>query len=397
MKILLIAKTYPETLNSGSAIRINHTIRALCKKYELHVMVFGEREREDTVSFDDALQPVHVIYVKRKPQGLCRTLLRRIFFFFSPMPYIAGMYRSSRLNKQIRRLHQQEKFDAICCESVVMSVNLPLDLHNTRLILFEENIEHVIYERSLALTRNPLKKRYLKNETHKIKRFEKTRWTHFQSRCVCSSTDREIMKKESGLDSRVLPNCIDIHSYTFPEKKEKKQNLLFIGSLNWHPNIDALCDFVHKVFPQLVKELPDIHLYIVGRNPVKKVFRLQTQFSRTITICSNVVDIKEYFRKADIFICPLRIGSGTRIKVLEAIASGVPVVTTSVGVEGLEFENGKELLIADTSEQFMASINNLLTDPTYYANIRDNAGKRVQDLYSFSIFKIKVYSLLQKK
>jgi glycosyltransferase involved in cell wall biosynthesis len=199
------------------------------------------------------------------------------------------------------------------------------------------------------------------------------------------------MRKEYGLKNVLgsVPTGVDIE-YFKPDGRAPEQGLiLFLGSMDWMPNIDAVQYFVGSIFPIIKEKYPSAKLAIVGRNPIKSVKELSDD-DKSIVVTGTVDDVRPYLRKASVMVVPLRAGGGIRIKIFEAMASGVPVVSTSVGAEGLDVENNKNILIGDSPEDFADKTLRILNNEL--PEISSNARRLVEENFSWE----KVTDLFEK-
>jgi glycosyltransferase involved in cell wall biosynthesis len=200
---------------------------------------------------------------------------------------------------------------------------------------------------------------------------------------ACSDHDRSAFEKLSR-ESRIVvaPNVIDVASYQ-PAPEGESGTVLYTGGMDWYPNRDAVEYFVHQIFPALRKLVPAVRFVVAGRNPSDE-FRRQFDGMADVVFTGTVPDMRAEISKASVCVVPLRIGSGTRLKILEAAAVAKPIVSTTLGAEGLDFRNGSEIRIADDPQSFAGETARLLQDRTRAAALGAAARQRVQQSYSLS-------------
>jgi glycosyltransferase involved in cell wall biosynthesis len=252
-------------------------------------------------------------------------------------------------------------------------------------------------------------KRFLvKLEEKRVRRYEVEIMKAFDSGTVVAHFDRDyLLNQDNSLNLSVVPMGVDLKYFQplkvnndsnredVTEKQnmtltvqedfadDRSKNLLFTGTMNYFPNSDAVIYFCNNVFPLIQKRYPDATFYIVGNHPTEQIRRLADQ--KGVVVTGYVPDIRPYFEKASVFVAPLRAGSGIQTKNLEAMAMGIPVVTTSIGAMGLEAETDTELLIADTPETFAERVIYLIENPDIRRNLADAGRKRVEASYDWQV------------
>jgi glycosyltransferase involved in cell wall biosynthesis len=252
-------------------------------------------------------------------------------------------------------------------------------------------------------------KRFLvKLEEKRVRRYEVEIMKAFDSGTVVAHFDRDyLLNQDNSLNLSVVPMGVDLKYFQplkvnndsngadVTEKQnmtltvqedfadDRSKNLLFTGTMNYFPNSDAVIYFCNNVFPLIQKRYPDATFYIVGNHPTEQIRRLSDQ--KGVVVTGYVPDIRPYFEKASVFVAPLRAGSGIQTKNLEAMAMGIPVVTTSIGAMGLEAETDTELLIADTPETFAERVIYLIENPDIRQNLANAGRKRVEASYDWQV------------
>ncbi len=297
---------------------------------------------------------------------------------FSPLPYFMKKYQSERMRSEIDRLLQKDKFDVMVCDFLQPSINVP-DNVSVSTVLFQHNVEAMIWKRHYEIQVNPVKKAYLYVQWRKTWRSERDASRWFDMVVAVSKKDEEQMRNEYGVTrSASVPTGVDI-DYFRPREGTIPQNhnLVFAGSMDWLPNEDAMQYFIRDILPLIRKVVPDVSLTIVGRNPYASLIALAER-DKSITVTGRVDDVRPYVERAGAYIVPIRIGGGTRLKIYEAMAMEKPVVTTTVGCEGLDVAQGKELLIADTAEDFAAAVVRVICEAELARQLGAAAGRLVR-------------------
>jgi glycosyltransferase involved in cell wall biosynthesis len=228
-------------------------------------------------------------------------------------------------------------------------------------VLFQHNVESSLWQRLAAVESNPVKKLSFAIESAKMTRYECATLGRFHHIIAVSEHDRrQMLQMNPACEITVVPTGVDTQKFSVaPASSAQPPRVVFTGSMDWEPNIDAVDYFCSEIWPRIRAEFPDAIFQIVGRNPFAKVQRL---VSESVEVTGTVPSIAEYLEKASVVIVPLRIGGGTRLKIFEAMAMGKALVSTSIGAEGLEVESGRDLLLADNPSAFADAVILLLRD-----------------------------------
>jgi glycosyltransferase involved in cell wall biosynthesis len=285
-----------------------------------------------------------------------------------------------------------ERFDLIVCDSLYALVNVPQTA--VPIVLNCHNVEHLIFERYSRIEKNFFKKSYASVEAHWVRDVERHSCRRAAIAMVCSKVDRETLRQlHANIPIFVVPNAVDTDSYRPDERDSSQAVLLFQGGMDWYPNRDAVDFFVRGILPMVRAEVPSVRFVVAGRNPpVHFVEKLAVKHG--IEFTGTVLDMRPYLSAATVVVVPLRFGSGTRIKILEACAAGKPVVSTNVGAEGLGLEGGKEIILADDPAEFARSVITLLRDRPRRNAIARSARAVVVDRYSHPTLKKNLDELL---
>ena len=205
---------------------------------------------------------------------------------------------------------------------------------------------------------------------------------------MCSTSDAKIFRElnEDKIPVTIVPNGIDIcrNTYQFPDISKPKQ-LIFCGSLDYEPNIEGLIWFLKSVWPLILSSHPDLKLIVVGKGKPSLALLKLLENDTSIDLVGEVTDVIPYYRQAQVAIVPLLHGSGTRLKILEAMSLGVPVISTSVGAEGIDYSKGESVVIADTLKQFSEAVDQLFKEPLLFTGISERARKLVEKEYSWDV------------
>ena len=259
------------------------------------------------------------------------------------------------------------------------AANVPRGL-TTPTVLFQHNVEAMIWKRHYEVQTNPIKKAYLYGQWQKMRRFEKEMCRRFDCVIAVSAEDREQMKHEYGAEAVFdVPTGVDTGFFRpSGTVQPKPHSLVFTGSMDWLPNEDAIRYFVREIMPLIKTKLPGATLTVVGRNPPAALVDLSKD-DPSLIITGRVDDVRPYIEAAAAYIVPLRIGGGTRLKIFEAMAMEKAVVSTTIGAEGLPLTDGVELLLADEAQTFADAVVKVLSDIDYANQLGQRAATVVRE------------------
>jgi glycosyltransferase involved in cell wall biosynthesis len=214
--------------------------------------------------------------------------------------------------------------------------------------------------------------------------------------CVCvSAEDADRLRSISpSAKTDVVPNGVDLDYFSPTKTKENESQIVFVGSMNWSPNEDAVLYFCDQIFPLIKAQTPKMEFYIVGSNPTERVLKLKN--IKGVVVTGLVDDVRSYISQSAVFVVPLRIGGGTRLKILQALAMKKAVVSTSVGCEGLGLGHKEHLFVCDNPDEFADSVILLARDKALRHNLGENGRKLVQDQYDWKSISLKLDTIYRK-
>lgn len=302
---------------------------------------------------------------------------------FSPFPYAVKKYESKPMREAILKALAKGDVDVLVCDFLAPALNVPKDISSAS-VLFQHNVEAIIWKRHYETQTNSAKRAFLKREWRKMTKFEGMMCRQFDCVIAVSPEDRDLMRTDYGVrcvDS--VPTGVDT-DYFKPRRASANgtHDLVFTGSMDWLPNEDGIRYFVESVLPLIKQSVPGVRLTVVGRNPSKSLVEL-SQRDTSIVVTGRVDDVRGYIDEAAAYIVPLRIGGGTRLKIYEAMAMEKPVVSTSVGAEGLPVEDGFDIILGDTAETFAAGVRKVLSEPQLARDIGLRAAQKVREKFGW--------------
>ncbi|HEV8396072.1 MAG TPA: glycosyltransferase family 4 protein [Vicinamibacterales bacterium] len=290
-------------------------------------------------------------------------------------------WRTRAVRDEVRSLMASGAVDLCVADFLVSLPNVP-GPRRVPLVLFEHNVEHVIWQRVAGLERRPLHRAVLEIEAWKVRRAERRGCSAADLVIAVSADDRERLH---GLAPRsrcvAIPTGVDTTYFQPAGAPEAHNRLVFTGSMDWYPNEDAMLYFAEAILPRIRAEVPDVTLSVVGRNPSPRLREAAVRAG--IVVTGTVDDVRPFIDEAALYIVPLRAGGGTRLKIFEALAMGKAVVSTRVGAEGLSLTPGRDVAIADQPDAFAATVATLLRDPARRRALGRAGRQLVQRRYSW--------------
>ena len=293
--------------------------------------------------------------------------------------YHVRRYRSEAFAKRLRGILEQEEFDVIHMESPFLTPYLPLirSLSNAKVVLRAHNVENVIWKRVAESTPHGLKRWYLKHLSLTLRAYELEHINDYDG-VVCITRNDAGYFKQNGCRRPVTAIPFGVEPEDCAGAVVEPASLFHIGAMDWMPNRESIEWLLDEVWPVVHREVPQAHLYLAGRKMPERWMHAAIE---GVSVVGEVPDAGYFIAGKQINVVPLRSGSGIRVKIIEAMAAGKAVVTTSVGAQGIEYTDGEDLLIADTPEQFARQIKRLVDDQDYCTRVGEAAARLVAEQY----------------
>ncbi len=383
MKILMLTPYLPYPLLSGGQIRTYNLLKKMAKLHEitLFALIKNDDEKQYIKELEKYCHQVRVF--KRSSQPFT---LKNIFrTAFSSYPFLVIRNHVDEVINAIREELDANQYDLIHAETFYMMPHIPKT--QIPVILVEQTIEYLGYESFAQTTPFQFLRPLFKIDIKKIKFWEKYYWQTCNQLVTMSEDDKKFIQKEIGRKTpiSVVANGVDTH--WFAQKKYKKHatpTLLSVGTFKWLPNIEAVKFLVDQVWPLIKKQRPDVKLWIVGNAPTSEIMDYAQKDSQ-IEVSGRLTDIREAFAGAHILLAPVFSGKGTRYKILEAMASGTPIIATSIAVEGLGVKNGNQVLIANTASEMAKTALTLLDDKDLQKKLSDHGQTFVKENFDWDL------------
>lgn len=387
MKILLISRDCPFPANDGGKIRVFNLIKNLSHHdITLVCRTMSPEEQSGISELKKYCRHVHAVHIP-SPRSFFEKLRWVLPFIFSRYPVGLSTIFFKEFLKTIQEVCANDSFDVIQVEHSSLTIYLDhLSIPDTsRTILTMHNIDYIRNERVMENLPFGIEKIYQWINQAKYKQWELASLKRYDRIIAMSDIDKEIMTNDlPGLDVAIVPNGVDTDAVFFEQKESypiNNKNIVFVASLDNETNHDGAMYFINEIFPLIKKECPGAVISLVGRLPGEELIRKHN--GNDIVVTGMVPSVDKYYQEATVAIVPLRSGGGTRLKVLEAMAAGVPVVSTTVGAEGINITTGKDILLADTPEGFARGVVDLLSDIPMRNSIINHARKKVEQEYDW--------------
>jgi len=385
MKILWVNPGFLHPTTRGGQIRTLETLKRLHQRHEIHYAGLDFPPSNGIVRSSEYCSKVYAV-----PHSVPRKFGPRFWWHAvasasTGLPLTVLRYRSRALLHQVEALTRREGFDAVVCDFLASAENIPEPANS---VLFQHNVESMIWKRHMEHAPTPWHRAFSRAQYKRILHYEGDVCRTAKKVIAVSEADAREMHSLYGA-SRIacVPTGVDIEYFKPPCGIQHTHDLVFLGAMDWRPNIDGVQWFVSSVLPLIRARRPDVSLAVVGRHGVPE------RDSR-IHLTGTVDDVRPYLWRSAVSIVPLRIGGGTRLKIYEAMAARIPVVSTSVGAEGLDVRDGENIAIADSPRHFAERCLALLDDSRERQRMAANAWEMVSACYSWEVISRKFERLL---
>ncbi len=383
MKILYLTPYLPSPPYSGGSRRMHGLISGVAESHEVSVLsLVGPGDNSAQVrATAEYCQEVVTVESERSSLSTSAKRSLQLRSMLGLSSYERLVSYDPAMQTALDEMVSRTRYDVINVEFSQMAYyRFP---NTSQLVLDEHNIEYDILHRTLRVETDLRRKLYNYANYLKLRREEHAVWRKFDGCCLTSQRDEDILRREfPSLPTRVIPNGVDTQFFRSTGAPLEPMTLLFFGTMNYHPNTDGLHFFVTEIMPILKRQYPQLRLLVVGGASPDLITRFS---SEDVTLTGSVEDVHPYIERAEILICPLRIGGGTRLKILEAMSMGKPIVSTSLGAEGIGVTNGQDILLADSPNDFAAQVGRLLDGAALRRELGSAARRLVEEQYDWRV------------
>ncbi len=380
MHILFLSYDFPYPLTSGGKTRTYNLMKFAKGAHEISLFSFVRQPIKEEQR--QALRDIGIQQVRTFPRRSVRHVRNFSSLLSRKHSIFHGLYYTPEVEKAILTEVKEKQIDIIHCESFYTGYYLSNALKNlgVKQIFGTENIEYKLYDAYIQHHVPAYRKPFYLHEANKIRQEEREMYSQADVCLAVRQDEADYISKESSTPTTVIENGVDLSYFHFLSKKRgERVNVLFVGNFSYFPNVQAMLFFYHEVFKLLDKH--NLHLTIVGA----KVQSLQLPEDERITTLPFVEDIRTAYAEADVFVSPVKIGGGTNFEILEAMASGVPVVALSDTASSVGIQDGKQALLASDAIAFRSQLERLVDDPELGQMLSRNARKFVEENYAWDI------------
>lgn len=385
MKILQLCNKAPFPANDGSSIAISTLAEGLADNgIELHLLPINTKKHfkpEENISLEFKQKTNYQSVYRDANTSIAGAFLN----LFSSQSYFVSRFFFKEYETQLINKLKNNSFDIIQIEGVFMATYIPTikQYSKAKIVLRSHNVEHQIWERHLANEKSSVKKTYLSLQNSRLKSFEINVFNQVDA--IVTITDEDKKTIASIYPNKPIYTCltgINLTSYQQVVTPKHPDTLFHFASMDWMPNIEAVDWLLKEVWDDVLKQQPNAKLVLAGRGMPER-FKSRQGVTSNITIIDDVKDSAEFYKTYDIMLVPLWSGSGLRIKLVEGLAYGKAIITTSIGAEGIPYSSGKDLIIADSGEDFTKAIIELLNNASLKQNLQSSSRKLAEQTFDY--------------
>jgi sugar transferase (PEP-CTERM/EpsH1 system associated) len=379
LKVAVFTPYLPYPPDTGGKIRSYYLLRALTARFDvdLYTVHYGQGPAEEDIeALEEHCRRVVTFRLEKKQRPR-----HRVWRALVPTPRAVDYFHTADSLAEAQEYLEAGEYDAIVIDEMCMTPYGELVEGVPRLVTLQK-VDYAHYQEVAQARPWGLEKILDHIEARQIRQYGREKMPLYSAYLACSQQDVDKIRQDTpNIPALVIANGVDLAEFVpSDDNKAEKPTLLYVGSMNYYPNIDAMEFFFEEMYEPLMRRVPDVQMKIVGHAPPPEIERLGRL--PNVEVTGSVPDVQPYYDEATVFVVPLRLGGGTRLKILEAMAMELPVVSTSVGAEGLNIHPGEDILIADDAETFVESTIRLLSDPDLYARIKAG-GRRLAEEYDW--------------
>lgn len=371
-------------MDTGGKIRTGMLLEKLKENFDITLVSNVESPKDEVYlgQMKNLCSEFHAVPWQEVKKYSLRFYLRVLTRMFSCYPVTVINDYSRDLERKIQDVLKKGRYDLLICDFLQPALNFK-NVTGHAMLLFQHNVESVIIRRHYEIARNPLLKLFWWMQWRKMCRFEREACRWFDGIVTVSEADKNhLIERFGARNVFAIPTGVDT-TYFSPRNDQAMDNtLVFTGAMDWLPNEDAILYFAQDILGKIKRQVSSVKLIVVGRNPSRSLLSKLKDYPEIETV-GRVEDVRPYIAQSAVYVIPLRIGGGTRIKAYEAMAMGKAVVSTRVGIEGLPVEDRKHLVIADGADDFARSVVKLLQSPQLREEIGSAAREYIQKNFSW--------------
>ena len=367
MKVAVFTPYLPYPPDTGGKTRSYHLLRALTARFkvDLYTVYYGEGPSKEHVKALREHCRCQVVLFRLRKSCRTRDLVWRTL---SPLPRVVDHFHTSYSLEQARQHLCNGGYDVVVADEMCMTPYAELASGLPR-VISRQKVDHAHYREVATARPWGLEKVLDFIEATKLQRYERAKMPLYQACLACSEKDAQLIRRNAPeVPMVVIPNGVDLSTFVPSQRPESRcPTLLYVGAMDYYPNIDAVRFFFETMYEPLRQAVSNVRVQVVGHTPPTEIRQLAELPGVEVT--GSVPDVRPYYERATVFIVPLRLGGGTRLKIVEAMAMGLPIVSTTIGVDGLDIRPGENILIADDPASFIEAVLKLLKDTDLHNRI----------------------------
>ncbi|MDM8532206.1 glycosyltransferase family 4 protein [Anaerolineales bacterium HSG25] len=383
MKILLLTQVLPYPLDSGPKIKTGNVLKYLAQQHDVTLVSFVRGNQSAEVRhLEQVCSAVHTVPIERNK---IRDAWYMGLSFLSNQPFLMIRDDRGEMRRLVDRLAAETVFDVVHADQHNMG-QYARRVKNARKVLDAHNALWILFKRLADTMPMGPKKILLNRDWRLLKKYEGKLCREFDHIIAVSQEDRVALEEAARQpleDTLIIPIAIDTDEVAFVEREPEANHILHIGTMYWPPNIDGILWFIREVYPYIRAEYPNLTFDVVGSRPPQEILDYNGQDG--INVTGYVEDPTPYYEQTGMMVIPLRAGGGMRVKILNALSQGLPMVSTTLGAEGIVIESGKNILIADEPKAFAEATLKLLKDRQFADELGRNGRKLAQEVYDYRV------------
>jgi glycosyltransferase involved in cell wall biosynthesis len=381
MNVLLLTQVLPYPPDSGPKVKTWNVLKYLAQRHEVTLVSFVRGDQSDDVRhLEKYCHAVHTVPMQR---GAWRDLWYMALSVLKNEPFLMVRDDRAAMRDLVDRLALETDFDIAHADQMNMA-QYAARVPGALKILDAHNALWLLYKRLWRTMESGPRKWLLGRDYRLLKRYEGRVCREFDAVLAVSGEDKIALEEAAGrsLDATVVPIAIDVDEVKVVQRDAEPRHILHIGTMYWPPNVDAVTWFVQKIYPLIREQRPDAQFDVVGSRPPTELLTFNGT-GQGINVTGYVEDPTPYQQRAAVMIVPLLAGGGMRVKILNALAEGIPVVSTTLGCEGIKVTPGHDILVGDTPEAFAAQVLQVLGDPGLGRQLAANGRRLAQEMYDY--------------